>query len=154
MSASRKTAAIVDHAQYRLLERDRRISLAKRALSAMGITGAPKNRKRSQYVLRLYVAGVTRRSSAAIRSLTGICDEYLKDRYSLEVIDLYRNPTLAKGEQIIAVPTLIKALPHPLRKLIGDMSDRQKVFIGLDLIPAKEPKSSEPAKKRLFQKRS
>ncbi len=85
------------------------------------------------YVLKLYVAGVARKSSLAIRSLTEICDQYLKGRYSLEVIDIYKNPTLAKGEQIIAAPTLIKELPAPLRKLIGDMADKERVLLGLDL---------------------
>jgi circadian clock protein KaiB len=126
--------------------------LAKRALSAIDLAGALKRKKRSKYVLRLYVAGITRRSSAAIRTLTGICDEYLEGRFSLEIIDIYRNPTLAKGEQIIAVPTPIKTLPSPLRKLVGDMSDRDKVLLGLDLVSAKAPEAAEPVKKRHLQK--
>src|SRR5690242_7619831 len=74
-----------------------------------------------RYLLRLYVAGVTPRSSAAIRNVTTICEEHLKGRYELEIIDLYQQPVLAKGEQIVAAPTLIKKLPEPLRRFIGDL---------------------------------
>jgi len=88
---------------------------------------------KSRYVLRLYVAGFSPRSVASIRTIRQICEEYLKGRYDLQVIDIYHKPTLAKGEQIIAAPTLIKKLPLPLRRLIGSMADRKKVFIGLDL---------------------
>jgi circadian clock protein KaiB len=94
---------------------------------------AARARGRERYVLRLYVAGVTPRSSAAIRSVTDICERHLKGRYDLQIIDLYQQPTLAKGEQIIAAPTLIKKLPEPLRKLIGDMANEEKVLVGLDL---------------------
>jgi circadian clock protein KaiB len=86
-----------------------------------------------QYVLRLYVAGVTRRSARAIANIKEICEQYLKGRYQLEVIDLYQQPLLAKGDQIVAVPTLIKKLPPPLRRIIGDLSERDRVLIGLDL---------------------
>jgi circadian clock protein KaiB len=85
------------------------------------------------YVLRLYVAGITPRSQEAIRSVKAICDEHLAGRYDLEVIDIYQQPVLAKGEQIIAAPTLIKKLPLPLRRLIGSMADTDKVLVGLDL---------------------
>ena len=84
-----------------------------------------------QYVLRLYVAGVTPRSQAAIRTVTTICEEHLAGRYELEVIDLYQQPTLARGEQIIAAPTLIKKLPAPLRRFIGSMVDKEKILVGL-----------------------
>ncbi len=77
----------------------------------------------TRYVLRLYVAGMTPRSSAAIRTITEICEDHLKGRYVLDVVDIYRQPTLARGEQIIAAPTLIKKLPLPLRRMIGDMAD-------------------------------
>ncbi len=103
--------------------------------STADLVKAARRSKEENYVLRLYVAGVTQRSSTAIRSITEICEEYLKGRYSLEIIDIYRQPTLAKGEQIIAVPTLIKQLPSPLRKLIGDMANTKKVLVGLDLRP-------------------
>src|SRR5512141_55220 len=90
-----------------------------------------------RYVLRLYVAGINPRSSAAIRAITEICEEHLKGRYELEIIDIYQQPTLAKGEQIIAAPTLLKKIPLPLRKFIGDMSDTEKILVGLDLRPKK-----------------
>ena len=86
-----------------------------------------------EYVLCLYVAGMTPNSARAIANLKKICEEHLAGQYDLNVIDIYRRPTLAKGEQIIAAPTLIKKLPLPMRKLIGDMSDKGKVLIGLDI---------------------
>jgi circadian clock protein KaiB len=92
-------------------------------------------RRREKYVLRLYVAGPGAKSSRALANVRKICEEHLAGRYELEVIDLYKNPVLAKGEQIVAVPTLIKALPQPLRKFIGDMSDVHRVLVGLDLRP-------------------
>jgi len=85
-----------------------------------------------KYVLRLYVTGTTPKSVSAIRALRKICDEHLKDVYDLEVIDIYQQPVLAKGEQIIATPTLLKKLPLPLRRFIGDMSDTQQILLGLD----------------------
>jgi circadian clock protein KaiB len=94
-------------------------------------------RKAEKYVLRLYVAGISVKSSAAIRSVTALCEENLKDRYELEIIDIYQQPTLAKGEQIIAAPTLIKKLPQPLRRFIGDMADKERILVGLDLQPKK-----------------
>ncbi len=96
--------------------------------AAKAAAGAKK-----KYVLKLYVAGVTPRSSTAIRSITAICEEHLKGRYTLEIIDLYQRPTLAKGEQIIAAPTLVKKLPVPLRRFIGDMADKERILVGLDL---------------------
>ena len=90
-----------------------------------------------RYELRLYVAGITPRSARAIANIKQICEEHLKGHYDLQVIDLYQQPVLAKGDQIIAVPTLIKKLPMPLRRLIGDLSDREQVLIGLDLKPKK-----------------
>ncbi len=98
---------------------------------------AKKASQSKKYVLRLYIAGMTPRSSEAIRSLTGICEEYLKGRYDLKIIDLYKQPTLARGEQIIAAPTLIKKLPLPFRRLIGSMADKERVLVGLDLQPRK-----------------
>ena len=88
---------------------------------------------RDKYILRLYITGSTIRSVLALTNLKRICEEYLEGRYELEVIDLYQYPSLAKGEQIIAAPTLIKKLPLPFRRIIGDMSDKQKVLLGLDL---------------------
>jgi circadian clock protein KaiB len=85
------------------------------------------------YVLRLYVTGMTPRSQTAIRSIRDICETRLKGRYDLEIIDIYRSPHLAEGDQIVAVPTLIKSVPPPLRRFIGDMSDQEKILMGLDL---------------------
>jgi circadian clock protein KaiB len=90
---------------------------------------------RAQYELRLYVAGMTPRSARAIANIKEICEEHLKGRHDLRVIDIYQQPMLAKGEQIIAVPTLIRKLPPPLRRLIGDLSDRERTLIGLDIEP-------------------
>jgi circadian clock protein KaiB len=87
------------------------------------------------YVLRLYVAGMTPKSMLAVTNIKNICEEHLSGRYSLEVIDLYKRPTLADGEQIIAAPTLLKKLPLPLRRFIGDMSNTEKIIVGLDLRP-------------------
>ena len=87
-----------------------------------------------RYVLRLYVTGMTPRSERAVRNLRAICDEYLAGRYDLEVVDIYQQPLLAKGEQIIAAPTLIKKLPLPVRRIIGDMSNRERVLVGLHLV--------------------
>ena len=94
--------------------------------------------KPAKYVLRLYIAGVSLRSSRAVENIKRICEEHLKGRYELEVIDIYQNPVLAQGEQIIAVPTLIKKLPPPLRKFIGDLTDTEKILLGLDLKPKTE----------------
>jgi len=87
----------------------------------------------TRYVLRLYVAGTTPRSLRAITNIKAICEEHLKGRYDLEVIDLYQQPKLAESEQIVAAPTLIKKLPAPLRKLVGDLSDSERTLVGLDL---------------------
>ncbi len=89
-----------------------------------------------RYVLRLYVTGLTSRSARAVKNLQAICDEYLAGRYDLEVIDIYQQPVLTRGEQIIAAPTLIKKLPLPMRRIIGDMSNRDRVLLGLDLVLA------------------
>ncbi len=88
-----------------------------------------------EYVLELYVAGVDRKSAEAIKTITGLCDEYLKERYRLVVVDIYQQPALARSEQIIAAPTLIKKLPLPLWRLVGSMADRNKILVGLDLRP-------------------
>ncbi len=85
------------------------------------------------YELRLYVAGQTLRSVEAFANLKKICEEHLKGRYSIEVIDLLENPKLAKGDQILAIPTLVRKLPEPIRKIIGNLADTERVLIGLDL---------------------
>ena len=86
-----------------------------------------------KYLLRLYIAGSTPQSNRAVVNIKIICEEHLKGFYELEVIDLYDRPYLAAGEQILAAPTLIKQLPLPLRRIIGDMSDTDRVLVGLDL---------------------
>ncbi|MFZ4625143.1 MAG: circadian clock KaiB family protein [Rhodoferax sp.] len=96
---------------------------------------AQKNLKNQIYILRLYVIGSSPQSVRAIHSIKSICEEHLQGRYELEVIDLYQQPQLALGEQIIASPTLIKKLPLPLRRVIGDMSSEERVLVGLDLRP-------------------
>ncbi len=96
------------------------------------LQGRGENEK---YVLRLYVTGVTPKSTSAIQNIRKICEENLKGRYELEVIDIYQQPVLARDEQIIAAPMLVKKLPLPLRKLIGDMSNMERILLGLDLRP-------------------
>jgi len=95
--------------------------------------GAPRN----PWKLRLYIAGDTSRSMAALTNLQKICDEHLPGRYHVEVVDLLKNPQLAAGDQIVAVPTLVRRLPPPLKKIIGDLSNSQQVLVGLDLRPGK-----------------
>ena len=95
----------------------------------------PPKPKTKEYVLRLYVAGTTSRSMLAVANIKEICENSLKNRYDLEVIDIYQQPVLVKGEQIIAAPTLIKKLPLPLRRFIGDMSNTERILVGLDLQP-------------------
>jgi circadian clock protein KaiB len=85
--------------------------------------------------LRLYVAGQTPKSLAAFANLKKICDEHLKGHFRIEVIDLLENPTLAKGDQILAIPTLVRKLPEPVRKIIGDLSNTERVLVGLDIRP-------------------
>ena len=92
-----------------------------------------KSSNRSTIELRLYVAGQTPRSIAALSNLKRLCEECVQGDYKLEIIDLLKHPKLASGDQILAVPTLVRRLPQPMRKIIGDLSDRQKLLIGLDL---------------------
>jgi circadian clock protein KaiB len=87
------------------------------------------------YILRLYVAGQTKKSLAAFANLKEICEKYLGGRYRIEVVDLLENPQLAKGDQILAVPTLVRRLPPPIKKIIGDLSNTERVLVGLDLRP-------------------
>ena len=95
-----------------------------------------RERRSEKYVLRLYIAGGTPRSTRAVANIREICEHNLNGQYDLEVIDIYQNPTLAKGEQIIAAPTLVKLLPYPLRRFIGDLSDTERVLVGMDLAAA------------------
>lgn len=85
------------------------------------------------YELRLYVAGKTLKSITALNNLKKYCEEHLKDQYVIEVIDLLENPQLAEGDQIFAVPTLVKKVPEPVRKIIGDLSNEEKVLVGLNI---------------------
>ncbi len=94
------------------------------------VAGTPAD---ARYVLRLYVTGMTARSTEAFAAIKAICEERLQGRYELEVIDIYQHPQLAIDEQIIAVPTLVKLLPAPLRRMIGDLSNVDRVLMGLDL---------------------
>jgi circadian clock protein KaiB len=96
-----------------------------------------QNDSNKLYELRLYVAGQTPRSMEAFSNLKKLCEEHLKGRYSIEVVDLLENPRLAKGDQILAIPTLVRRLPEPVRKIIGTLADTEKVLVGLDLRPRK-----------------
>ena len=96
---------------------------------------ALEGQNKEKYVLKLYITGMTRRSQEALRNIKRIMHENFGDNYDLEVIDIYQQPTLAKGDQIIAVPTLIKKLPAPLRRIIGDLSQEDRIILGLDLKP-------------------
>jgi circadian clock protein KaiB len=99
---------------------------------------APK--KTAQWLLKLYVAGKTPKSVAAFANLKRICETHLKGQYEIEVVDLLVNPTLAKGDQIVAVPSLVRQLPPPVKKIIGDLASEERVLVGLDL------RSSQPVK--------
>ena len=90
-----------------------------------------------KWELRLYVAGKTTKSVAAIKNLNKLCEEYLKGKYVIEVIDLLVQPQLAEGDQIFAIPTLVKKVPEPIRKIIGYLSNEEKVLVGLNIRPAK-----------------
>lgn len=87
------------------------------------------------YELRLYVAGQTPKSVTAFSNLKRYCEEHLKGRYKIEVIDLLKNPQLAEGDQILAIPTLVRKVPVPMRKIIGDLSNEERVLVGLDIRP-------------------
>jgi circadian clock protein KaiB len=94
---------------------------------------APNIALADHYVLRLYVTGMTSRSTRAVENVRRVCEEHLKGRYDLVVVDIYQQPELAKAEQIVAAPTLIKKLPMPVRRVIGDLSSTDKVLLGLDI---------------------
>ena len=98
-----------------------------------------KNRKNTKscdfFELRLYVAGQTPKSIDAFANLKKVCEENLKGKYSIEVIDLLKNPQLAKGDQILAIPTLVRKLPQPIKKIIGNLSNTERVLVGLDIRP-------------------
>lgn len=97
-----------------------------------------EKKKEAKFVLKLFVSGMTPRSMRAIENTKKICEEHLKGRYQLEVVDLYQHPEMGKKERLIAAPTLIKKLPEPLKKFIGDLSDTEKILVGLELAPKKK----------------
>lgn len=103
--------------------------------STAAFEAAAKRAQNEHYVLRLYIAGTTPASSRSVENLRAICEQHLSGRYELVVVDVFQQPMLAKDEQIIAVPTLIKKLPAPLRRIVGDLSDEHRVLVGLDLKP-------------------
>ena len=96
-------------------------------------SGVALSSPEKQYRLRLYVAGQTPKSVLAFTNLKQICEEHLRGRYEIEIIDLLENPQLAQGDQILAVPTLVRRLPEPIKKIIGDLSNTERVLIGLDM---------------------
>ena len=98
---------------------------------------AGRRNKLMAWELRLYVAGTTPKSIAAFANLKEICETHMGGKYRIEIIDLLRNPQLASGDQIVAVPTLVRRLPHPVKKIIGDLSNTERVLVGLDLKPAR-----------------
>ena len=98
-------------------------------------SNVPEAEATEHYVLRLYVSGATPRSTSAIASLREICETHLDGRFDLQVIDIYQQPELARDQQIVAVPTLIRQLPLPLRRLVGDLSSEERVLVGLDISP-------------------
>lgn len=104
-------------------------------MAQAGNGGFPAAPAGSRYVLRLYVTGSTPRSARAIENMHRICEEHLAGRYDLEVVDIYQRPDAAREFQLVAAPTLVKLLPEPLRRIVGDLSDRDKVLRGLDLLP-------------------
>ncbi|HET7893517.1 MAG TPA: circadian clock KaiB family protein [Candidatus Sulfotelmatobacter sp.] len=106
-------------------------------IKRQGIRGKQNQAPGKVWNLRLYIAGDTSRSLAALTNLQRICDQYLPGRYRVEVVDLLKSPQLAAGDQIVAVPTLVRRLPPPLKRIIGDLSNSQQVLVGLDLRPGK-----------------
>ena len=99
---------------------------------------SPKKKVRAErWHLKLYIAGQTAKSMAAFTNLKAICDEHLGDEYDIQIIDLLKNPQLAKGDQIFAIPTLVRQLPQPIKKIIGDLSNTERVLVGLNILPAK-----------------
>ncbi len=95
--------------------------------------GATRSAQAQAYQLRLYVAGRTPKSILALTNLKQICEDHLQGRYDIEIIDLLENPKLAQGDQILALPTLVRRLPEPIKKIIGDLSNKERVLVGLDL---------------------
>lgn len=101
---------------------------------------AAKEPKKAKWTLRLYVAGQTPKSVTAFTNLKKLAEEHLQGEYTIEIVDLLENPQLAEGDQIIAVPTLVRRLPEPVKKIIGDLSNTERVLVGLDIVPADHDK--------------
>lgn len=102
--------------------------------------------KDTHYVFRLYVAGSTQKSANTILKLRQVCEEYLKGRYELEVVDIYQQPSVAKTDEVIATPTLVKRLPLPIRRIIGDLTEKDRILVGLNLSQADGSEGAEPEK--------
>ena len=100
---------------------------------------SPEQSDAQVWNLRLYVAGQTPRSIAAFANLKRLCEEHLSGRYNIEVVDLVKHPQLAAGDQIVAIPTLVRKLPEPLRKIVGDLRDTERALVGLQILPASTP---------------
>lgn len=115
--------------------RKKRSAALKSRAPAKAKTATRAKTKNREWQLRLYVAGQTPKSITAFGNLKKICDEHLAGRYRIEIVDLLENPTLARGDQIVAIPTLVRRLPHPVRQIIGDLSNTERVLVGLQLLP-------------------
>ena len=107
------------------------------AMSTLANSETTEFSREEKWELRLYTAGQTPKSVTAFANLKKLCEEHLKGRYTIEVIDLTRNPQLAAGDQIVAIPTLVRKLPEPLRRIVGDLGDTERTLVGLQLRPAK-----------------
>ena len=107
------------------------------AMKSVANSDGQSNSSEEKWELRLYTAGQTPKSLTAFANLKRLCEEHLKDRYTIEVIDLTRNPQLAAGDQIVAIPTLVRKLPEPLRKIVGDLRDTERTLVGLQLRQAR-----------------
>lgn len=103
---------------------------------------ALENSKNERYLLRLYIAGNTHQSANTIMNLRKVCEEYLQGRYQLEVVDIYQQPSLAKSDEIIATPTLVKRLPLPIRRIIGDLTETERILVGLNLVKLDEVRAN------------
>ena len=132
MSAKRKADPVVPRPVSERVSAAHAVRAEDRAVQAELADRLP-NRDEQRYVLKLYVTGSTRASGQAVERVRTVCEKHLHGRYELEVIDIYQKPALAKGEQIVATPTLIKVLPAPLRRYIGNLANVEKVLFGIDL---------------------
>jgi len=115
--------------------------------STRSFRAATKRSSGDEYELKLYIAGGTPGSTAAVEALSAICEQHLRGRYQLQIIDVYQQPELARAQQIIAVPTLLKQRPEPMRRILGDLSDEHRVLTGLDLKPRSHEKERSGKKR-------